>query len=418
MQRSQRLGLIITLLLATPGLLFARDARLIGKVLDPSGKVVEGVTVVATSEELPDFRQVETTDRRGVFKIDFPQRHVTYVLRFEKGGFHPLESTQEWSLEGTARQEFTMTPGEATVDSGIPLISSSSLAIRNFNAGVEAFNAGDFQTAGERFREALESDAELHPAWVALSRVQFEQREYQQAAEAAERAISLGTSDEAAWRTRWEAYKALGDEERAVEALKDLENAAIRAEEARGIYNEGVRLAKSGDHAAAVAKFREALEVDPNLEVAQMGLAVSAVELGEHETAARAARAVLQGDPENEQAVRIRYNAALALGDSEQLMGALVALAPFEPQVARDGLLRLAFEVYDANDMPEARTRFLRVVEVDPGHALSHYFLGLINANIGDTTQAATHLRRFLALDPNHTEAGSARELLEYLGGS
>lgn len=411
--------LVFVLLLATAPTVAsaARDARLIGKVMDPDGQPIAGVTVVASSEQVPDFREVETTDRRGVFKFDFPQRNVTYTLRFEKSGYMPIESNQEWNLEGTARQEFTMTAGEASVDGG-GIISTSALAIQKFNAGVAAFNSRDLNAAEERFREALESDPDLSQAWAALSRVYLDQGRHQQAVEAAEKAIAIGATDESVWRTRWEAYRELGDEAMTVQALKDLENAAIRTEEARGIYNEGVRLAKAGDHTAAVTKFREALEVDPNLLVAQTGLAISAMESGAHEFAAGAAEAILKGDPQNEQALRIRYNAVLPLGNDERLMEALVGIAGIEPQVARDGLLRLAFKVYDANDMAEARKRFGRVLQVEPDHALTHYFLGLINANLGDKAEATRHLRRFVALAPNHDEAASARELIDYLASN
>lgn len=415
MNMKSRAVMLFILISIGPNLIAAtRDGRLIGKVLDPAGKPIEGVTVVASSDEVAGFREVETTDRRGVFKFDFPERFVTYTIRFEKGGYFPIESRQEWKLEGTARQEFTMTPGDATVDAG-GIVSTSSLAISKFNIGVQAFNARDLSTAEKRFSEALEADPQLHQALVALSRVYMEQGRYKEAVEAAEKAIELGSTDETVWRTRWEGYRELGNEEMTVEALKDLEDATVRAEEARGIYNQAVALTRGGDHEGAFVKFQEALEVDPNLEEAQAGLAVSALEIGRHEEAASAAETVLRNNPQDERALRIRYNAALELEDDERLVEALIGLRDIEPVVARDGLLRLAFEVYDENDMPKARERFVKVLEVDPDHALTHYFLGLINANLGETDEARAHLERFVALAPDHSEAPSARELIDYL---
>jgi Tfp pilus assembly protein PilF len=92
-----------------------------------------------------------------------------------------------------------------------------------------------------------------------------------------------------------------------------------------------------------------------------------------------------------------------------------VGLAAIDPVRARDGLLRLAFDAYDANDMPLAKDRFAKVLEVDPNYALAHYHLGLINVGLGASAEAKSHFERFLQLAPNDKEADSAREAIKYL---
>ena len=42
-----------------------------------------------------------------------------------------------------------------------------------------------------------------------------------------------------------------------------------------------------------------------------------------------------------------------------------------------NGLLKLAFDAYDANDRVRAKERFLKVLEVDPNQPLVHYYLAL-----------------------------------------
>lgn len=400
---------------ALPAVSLAADkGRLVGKVLDPEGRPVEAVTVTATCTEVSRFHEEDVTDEKGVFKIDFDYLGVVYTLRFQKDGYYPLESKQDWNLEGTAREEFTLHPGQDEV-LDVPVASANNMAVATFNQGVEAFNDKDYETAEARFLAALEHDPGLHHAWGALSKVYLHQERFEQAVEASEKAIETGATDESTWRARWEGYHNLGDEEMALQALKDLEDAGLRAEEAKRIHNEGAQLANSGDHETAYRKFEEALEVNPNLDVALLGLATAAAETGRNQQAADAAEAVLATDPENEAALRIRFNAALAIGDEELIVDALSGLAAVEPEVAHNGLLKLAFDAYDGDDMEAAIDRFRRVLEVDPSDARCHYYLGLIHVNRGENQRAMSHLRKFVAIAPDDPEAATAQDLLSYL---
>ncbi len=414
-QRTFGLALILILLASGPAMAI-KKGRLIGKVLDPEGNPIEGVTVTATCEEVPSFNKVVTTNKKGIFKLDFTHVDVVYRLVFEKNGYLTFESEQDWHLEGTARDDFTMYPGNDEITQG-PVLSTSTTAISAFNQGVTAFNDGDYDTAEERFKKALEEDPELYPAWGGLARVHLKRQEFAEAVSAAEKAIELGSSNEETWRVRWEGYRGLGDEEKAIEALEDLKQAGLRAEEAKRIYNEGVALVKQGDAAGAYEHFRNALKVDPNLTPALVAMATVALELGHYAEAEEGAETILKSDPENEKALRIRYNAALNLADEDLIIDALVGLAAIEPKISRDSLLKLAFESYDANDMDGAEKRFLKVLEVDPDHALSHYLLGLIYVGKGENEQAKVHIERFLQLAPDDPEAGSAAELLKFLNG-
>ncbi len=393
-----------------------KKGRLIGKVLDPDGNPIVDVTITATCEEVSSFNKVVTTNKKGIFKLDFTHVDVIYRLVFEKEGFMTFESEQDWRLEGTARDDFTMYPGTATIAQG-PVISTSNKAIFAFNQGVEAFNDKDYATAEVRFKEALEHDPDLNPAWGGLSRIYVKRKEYAPAVEAAEKAIALGSTDEEIWRMRWEAYRGLGDDAKALEALEELKEAGVRAEEAKRIYNDGVKLVKQGDPAGAFEQFKRALQIDPNLTKALLAMATVALELDHNAEAGEAAQSILKFDPHNAKALKIRYNAALNLGDEPMIIEALIDLAAIEPTISRDSLLKLAFESYDANDMENAEIRFLKVLEVAPDHALSHYLLGLIYVGEGANDKAKEHIERFLQLAPDDPEAGSATELLRFLNG-
>ncbi len=408
----------LVLILTVPSLASAvAEGRLIGKVVDPEGHPIPGVKVATTCREIPDFSDVTSTNNKGIFVVDFRKIDVVYHYEFEKQGYVTLKVEQKWTLEGTERIEFKMYPAEAMAGPSGPPASTSSAAIEAFNAGVSALKAKDYPAAAAKFEEAVSHDPKLHQAWTALSEVLVEQKRYREAADAADKAMALGAKDERVLRSRWEAYRNLGDETKTAKAREDLEKVSRLTEEAKRIHNEGVALSKSGDDAGAFAKYKEALAIDPGLRAALLGLATTGLKLGHAAEAAAAAETVLKSDPQNEQALRIRYNASLKLGEPGMVVDSLVGLAAVDPATARDGLFKLATAAYDSDDTVNAKKRLGKVLELDPNHARSHYLLGLILMREGANQEARNHLERFLALAPGDPDAATAKDALKYLKG-
>lgn len=407
---------LLIAILATPGLASARrKARCVGRVLDPDGNPIQGVAVTVTSPQIPTFQELETTDQKGIFKVDFEEVNVVYKYKFEKAGYQTTFAEQNWGLEGTHRHDFFMPPGETPTGAEGPPASTSNQAIDAFNQGVQAYEKQQYTQAQKLFEEALGHDPELRQAWAALSVVHLAQNHYQEAVETSEKAIELGSTNEIVMRSRWEAYRNLGDEDMAAQARADMEQTGRLAEEAKRIYNEGVAALKAGDEEGAFALFQEAVETDPNLERALLAVATTGTKIGRDEEAIAATNTLLAENPQNEDAIRIRYNAALNLGDEAVLIDALVGLAPFEPAIARAGLWKLALESYDGGDMLEAGKRFRKVLEVDPNYPWANYLLGLVLMGEGDNEEAISYLERFVQLAPDDPEAPSATELVKYL---
>lgn len=417
MHRTQRAIMWFLIFVVTvPGLVSAAyTGRLIGRVVDPEGNPVEGVLVTVTSPDVKCFSVVKTSDRKGTFVVDFDKVEVTYHYTFEKAGYQTVETDQHWSLVGKTRHDFVIYPGEAPTADSLPDLVSSDPVVQGYLAGVNAFKARDFEAARVEFEKVTRQDPEVRQAWAALSVVQLELGRYQEAVESAEKALALGATDETVLRSRWEACRHLDDEAKTAQALHDLQAYGRATEEARRVYNEGVALAKTGDHEGAFARFQEALAVDPNLKEGLFAVATEGLQVKRYQESLDAAGALLKVDPHDEQALRVRYNAALGLGDEEVLVDALMGLATVEPVVARDSLLKLAYDAYDANDMARAKALFGRVLEVDPKQPQSHYVLALIEVNDGAKEEARRHLERFLELAPGDAEADTARNLLEFL---
>ncbi len=411
----RRIARLLALILAVPALAAAaRQGRLIGKIVDPEGHPIPGVKVTTTCAEIPDFKDVTTSNEKGIFLVDFPRIDTVYRYELEKAGHVTLRLEQKWTLEGTERHEFKMYPAEAVTGEVRPPATTSNAAILAFNDGVVAFKAKDYATAKAKLEEALSYDVSLRQAWAVLSQVHVEQKHYQEAAAAAEKAIALGSKDELVLRSRWEAYRKLGDDAKAAKARQDLEQFGRLTEEAKRIHNEGVALAKSGDDAGAFAKFKEALAIDPTLQPALFGLATTGLKIDRAAEAAAAAETILRADPQNEQAIRIRYNASLKLGDRAMIVDSLVGLAAVDRTAARDGLLKLATAAFDSDDTVNAKKALGKVLELDPNDPRSHYLLGLMLMREGAKQEARSHLERFLELAPGDPDAATARDALKY----
>jgi tetratricopeptide (TPR) repeat protein len=189
-------------------------------------------------------------------------------------------------------------------------------------------------------------------------------------------------------------------------------------------YNEGVVLLKANDLAGAAPKFEQAAALNPELAEAQGALADLYLALGRHPEALAAADRYLTLKPNDPRGLRARYDALKATGENEKAHATLEALAAADPK--GEGTAVLYFnegaELTRAGKFDEAATRFEKVIEIapaDPRFAKAHYFVALSYAkeekDPAKKAKARELLQTFLQMAPNDPEAGTAKQLLDYL---
>jgi tetratricopeptide (TPR) repeat protein len=395
--------------------------RIAAKVVDQDGEPIKGALVTVTSPEL-SFRHSKMTNKRGQSIVTFAVGAAIYDFTIEMEGYQTVTAEVQPKVGTIEERVFTLSPVGAAVASdatttvdrpAAPTIASKK--VRRYNDGVEAQQAGDLEGAMAKFREAAEIDPEFAPAFTGIATVAMEQGNYQEAAEAAERAVTLDPESYRALQLRYDAYRNLGDEAKAAAAAKALKEAGDISEATAQTFKEAIEAANTGNLEIAKARFRQALDLDPELVAAYSNLAQIFMWEGDLERAAAMADEVLRRRPDDLPALKIRYQALHRMGDDDAAKSALGEIVAADPEWATSVLFDDAQELFNANQFEAARTVFEQILTVQPDHPESHYLAGLSCNSSGDFEGAKLHLARFLELAPDSQMAPTAQEILKYL---
>lgn len=391
-----------------------QPARVSGVVRDPDGNPLSDVTITVTTEQIEDYLLVKKTNKKGTFTITHTDPVLTYLYTLEKEGYQTIR----WPVRPISvdePQEFKMFPADAAGDEvQTDLGAGGNRAIRFYNEGVQAQQAGDLDLAARRFKEAAELDPDLTQAYTALGGLYHLRGDYAAAAAEAEKALEIDPDFAPALQLRYDAYRLAGDTQKASQAASDLQQAGGASEAATRIYNEGVAAYRAGDADTAIAKLQQALALDPELTAAYVALGGLYLGRGDASQAAAMASEALARDPGNVNAMKVRYDAARGLGDAEAAQAALAALVEADSRWASTELFTHAVDLYNEGEMVAAAAALEQCVELEPDHARANYLLGMAEYNLGNTEAAVEHLNRFLELAPDDPEADIAREVLKY----
>lgn len=399
--------------------------RVTGTVTDSAGNPLSGVKITVTTPELAKFHLEKTTNKKGKYTIAVADATLNYDVRLEKEGYLTLVDRVKASVGGFATRDFTMLKpsegpgagaapaGEESTGGGTGGLSRAALA---YNEGADAQAAGELDKAVERFREASQLDPTLAAPFTGLASVALQREQFSEAAAMAEKALELDPSDFRALHIRFEAYRQLGDTEKAEAAAQALKEAGGGGTAARQLFNEAAEAYNSGDPTTASAKFEQVIALDPELLPAYLALGGIYLQGGQHARAGQMAQEVLKREPGNVRALQIRYEAARLGGDAEGARAALAALAEADPEWASTSLYQQAVELFNNDQAAAAKGLLEQVLEANPGHARAHYTLGLVELNLGEIDDAKAHLRRFLEMAPEDPDAATAQAMLESLG--
>jgi tetratricopeptide (TPR) repeat protein len=205
------------------------------------------------------------------------------------------------------------------------------------------------------------------------------------------------------------------------EAVRDLQSRALKPSsasvQALRFYNEGLQLAREGEHLGAVSKFEESTHVDPQFALAFSKLALSLRTLGrtsEAEGASRQAVSLSETLPAEERDLIAGTNARI-INDTDKGIESFERLSRSRP-----GDVQLQFdlaELYETKGaLDKARDAYAQIVKADPKHGEALYAAGRVAIQRSDFQGSLDFLNRALSIAIQLDKPESKARILQALG--
>jgi tetratricopeptide (TPR) repeat protein len=260
-----------------------------GQIFDANTReTIEGVQIIFTDPESPNFREEHLSGKNGRFRI-----MLKNVVKHERSGFNvelkkegyvtrrvgnvriparretrlsQLSGGGDWNLTSIdeAQKAQAALGGDLGAAPEIDLeAQAGGGAIKLYNQGSNAFNSGDYDTAELFFTNALEKKPDLVSALGGLAKVLSHRGDHVRAVEYAEQVAAEGEDLENMNQILYAGYDALGMEDKAEAALKALQ-ATDMGKAGKNMFNKAADLFNSGQIPEAQAELEKLLVADPN----------------------------------------------------------------------------------------------------------------------------------------------------------
>ncbi|HEX2252758.1 MAG TPA: tetratricopeptide repeat protein [Thermoanaerobaculia bacterium] len=417
---SQRIRsvLVASLLVLLPAAaaLAVGEGRLQATVVDEQGNPVPNAQVRVINDDIA-FEKTLETNKRGAFTLMVIDATRVYDFELAKEGHQTTRFQHKMKPGAPNRETFTLPTQGAAPAAGGAQAGGGSKAVNTFNEGVAAAQADDMATAEAKFLEASEIDPKMQEPWGALASLYFDRGDHAKALAMADKLLELDDDNMRALQMKYDIYVASGDEAQAqamLDRLSAVEGGGAAA--AINVFNQGADAARVGDLRTAERLFARSVELDPELAAGHAAMARIHLAAERWEEAVKAAETALDLEPGRVEVQRVRYEGYRRMGQADKAQEVFEEMAAADPDGLAQTLLERGEESFNAGDMKGAQVALEQALQAKPDTARAHYLLGLSYANGGDNAKAKQHLQRFLELAPDHPEAGTAKEMIAYLG--
>ena len=184
------------------------------------------------------------------------------------------------------------------------------------------------------------------------------------------------------------------------------------------LYNDGLMAQQAGDHLTAKRFFEEALTRNADYGPAHGGMARVYSHEEKWGLALSHAQKSIELNPDDTDINQVLYASYHGLGRMEEAEAILSEMQAANPERAGKNLFNQAVDLYNDSKIAEAKPIFERVLATDPKNGQAHYMLGMCYINEGEMDKAKEHLNQFVAIAPGDPDAGTAKEMLDWLNSS
>lgn len=259
---------LTTLIVASTAAGAQLPGTLFGLIEDADGNTVPEATITLTDPDTPSFKQVETSDNKGKYRVFIANATKKYTITITKDGYRPMSlngvrvtarqrTRRNWTLNKAGAGPAAANPAPAAAGEA-PSGNAGAL----FNRGVAAAQSNDLDSAEQNFKAALEQKPDLHNANAALARLYLERKTWEKALEHATLAKAADHDVDAMNQVLYQSYNELGQKKKAKEILAAMQS-ADPSKATANMFNEAADLYNQGDSAGAKPKLQELLALDP-----------------------------------------------------------------------------------------------------------------------------------------------------------
>jgi tetratricopeptide (TPR) repeat protein len=261
MKRVSILTLLVGLLVATAA--FARTQAFIkGNVVDADGKPVANAVITITSSDMPDFNKVVNVKEDGSYAVLILDATRHYLFHVEAPGRIAVEQHIKVEAGSTDNVFDFKLKTQAQVMEAEKTKLLSQPGYKEMEEGRALLDKGDRAAARAKFREAVAAKDNLVSAWVALSELAFDAKDFKEALTDAEKCLSLDDEQIRCLAVAANASKEIGDKAKNAEYMKRYQS--LNPDDPATVFNEAATYLNKMDDEHAKPLLEKCLKADPD----------------------------------------------------------------------------------------------------------------------------------------------------------
>jgi len=270
------LGAALSLLLLPATLSAVQQGRITGKVTDGKGEPLADAKVTITTKFLGNFKVELKTDKAGKWATILNDATMLYHYRFEKEGFIPYEQDKKVPIGGEEVLDVQLLTQTQAVEKGYVKQVEDPFTT-SYNAGVDAYQAGDLETAFTKAQEAIRLGPDKANAYNLGATIAHKKKDWDNTIALGEKSLALEPDNSPLFGMLVEAYRAKGDKAKAAEYEKKY--VAANPDQPEVLFNRAVDLYNKSDFKGAEPLLLKVVESKPDFAKAHYLLGMSCVNL-------------------------------------------------------------------------------------------------------------------------------------------